>query len=56
VVKGVLLRVDLQEAIRLSSRAGGSVNFEGLDTSGHWLALEELSQRMIHKVLNFPFR
>jgi hypothetical protein len=42
--------LDLQEAVRLSSKSGGVVGFESLDRSGHWLALEELSQRMLQKV------
>jgi hypothetical protein len=48
-----MLTLDLQEAVRLSSKSGGTFGFETLDTSGHWLALEELSQRMLQKV-SFP--
>lgn len=43
------LIIDLQEAVRLS-RPGGVSGLEILEGSGHWNAMEELSQRMLQKV------
>jgi hypothetical protein len=43
------LTLDLQEAVRLS-KPGGIPGLELMETSGHWNALEELSQRMLQKV------
>jgi hypothetical protein len=48
-----LLTLDLQEAVRLS-KPGGIPGLELMETSGHWNALEELSQRMLQKVTQRP--
>lgn len=47
---GTKLTLDLQEAVRLSSKANGISGLEELETSGHMTALDELSQRMLQKV------
>jgi hypothetical protein len=44
-----MLMIDLQEAMRLS-RPASIPGLEALETSGHWTALDELSQRMLQKV------
>ena len=44
------LIIDFQEAVRLSSKANGISGLEGLETSGHMAALDELSQRMLPRV------
>jgi hypothetical protein len=41
--------VDLQEAVRLSSKSGDITGLEVLETSGHRNALDELSQKMLQK-------
>jgi hypothetical protein len=48
--RGMKLILDLQEAVRLSSKANGISGLEGLEASGHMTALDELSQRMLQKV------
>ena len=51
----ISLTVDLQEAVRLSRKV--SINgLEALETSGHWTALDELSQRILQKVHSLPRR
>jgi len=44
-----VLTLDLQEAVRLS-KPGGIPGLDAMESSGHWTALEELSQRMLQKV------
>ena len=50
-----MLTIDLQEAMRLS-RPASIPGLEALETSGHWTALDELSQRMLQKVHNLGTR
>lgn len=49
--KGLLI-LDLQEAVRLSSKADTVSGLEDLGSSGHWTALDEFSQKMLQKVLH----
>jgi hypothetical protein len=44
------LTLDLQEAVRLSSKSGPVSGLEVLESSGHFTALDELSQKMLQKV------
>jgi hypothetical protein len=46
----MLLTLDLQEAVRLSSKSGTVSGLEILESSGHLAALDELSQKMLQKV------
>jgi hypothetical protein len=45
-----LVTVDLQEAVKLS-KPGSVSGLEAMEFSGHWIALEELSQRLLQKVV-----
>jgi hypothetical protein len=49
------LTIDLQEAVRLSKPGGGVAGLEALEISGHWTALDELSQKMLQKVFSLVF-